>query len=261
MKFMRIITDGPEHAFFNMALDEAISEAVIQKISPPTLRLYQWDRPSISIGYFQKISEINADYCRQNDYPVVRRLTGGRAILHDRELTYSLSSLHNSYPFNGSLLDNYKTISSALLSGLTSIGIEAEMSFVKKRTEGHRDSACFKAASYGEVTVKSKKIIGSAQKRYKDGFMQHGSILFSFNSRELCNVLAANADNNFKGIGSISDYAPAISPDNFKGALKEAFEKELNIKLIADVPTKHELKLAEEHEQGKYSTTEWNYKR
>jgi lipoate-protein ligase A len=244
-----------------MALDEAVSEAVRQKNSPPTLRLYQWDRPSISIGYFQKISEIDTDYCMKNDYPVVRRLTGGRAILHDMELTYSLSSLHDSYPFNGGLLDNYRTISSALLSGLNSVGIEAEMSFVKKRTEGHRDPACFKAASYGEVTVESRKIIGSAQKRYKDGFMQHGSILFSFNSEELGNVLNDYSSKNFKGIGSIIDYAPSISFDDLKDSLKESFENELDIKLISDMPTKYELKLAKEYEQRKYSTTEWNYKR
>jgi lipoate-protein ligase A len=244
-----------------MALDEAVSEAVRQKNSPPTLRLYQWDRPSISIGYFQKISEIDTDYCMKNDYPVVRRLTGGRAILHDMELTYSLSSLHDSYPFNGGLLDNYRTISSALLSGLNSVGIEAEMSFVKKRTEGHRDPACFKAASYGEVTVESRKIIGSAQKRYKDGFMQHGSILFSFNSEELGNVLNDYSSENFKGIGSIIDYAPSISFDDLKDSLKESFENELDIKLISDMPTKYELKLAKEYEQRKYSTTEWNYKR
>jgi lipoate-protein ligase A len=244
-----------------MALDEAVSEAVRQKNSPPTLRLYQWDRPSISIGYFQKISEIDTDYCMKNDYPVVRRLTGGRAILHDMELTYSLSSLHDSYPFNGSLLDNYKTISSALLSGLNSVGIEAEMSFVKKRNEGHRDPACFKATSYGEVTVESRKIIGSAQKRYKDGFMQHGSILFSFNSEELGNVLNDYSSENFKGIGSIRDYAPGISLDDLKDSLKKSFENELDIKLIADIPTKHELKLAKEYEQRKYSTADWNCKR
>lgn len=261
MKFMRIITNGPEHAFMNMALDEAISEAVRQKNSPPTLRLYQWDRPSISIGYFQKISDIDADYCRENDYPVVRRLTGGRAILHNMELTYSLSSLHNSYPFNGSLLDNYKTISSALLSGLKSIGIEAEMSFVKKRNEGHRDPACFKAASYGEITVDSRKIIGSAQKRYKNGFMQHGSILFNFNSHELGSALMESTGNNFNGIGSINEYAPGISPDDFKGTLKDAFEEKLTIKLIPDVPTAFELTLAKELKQKKYSTPEWNSKR
>lgn len=258
---MRIITQGAEHAFFNMALDEAVSEAVRQKAAPPTLRLYQWDRPSVSIGYFQKISDIDADYCIENDYPVVRRLTGGRAILHDMELTYSLSSLHDSYPFNGSLFDNYKTISSALLSGLKSIGIEAAISFVKKRNEGHGDPACFKAASYGEVTVESRKIIGSAQKRYKDGFIQHGSILVGFRPEELGNILKTNTTHDFGNICSISDYAPNRSLDDLIYSLKEAFQKELNIKLISDTPTKQELKRAKELEDAKYSTREWNFKR
>ncbi len=261
MKFMRIITTGPEHAFFNMALDEALSESTRLKISPPTLRLYQWDRPSLSIGYFQKISEINTDYCSKNDYPVVRRLTGGRAILHDSELTYSLSSLHDTYPFNSSLLDNYKTISSALISGLQLLGIRAEMSLIKKRNEGHRDSACFKAPSYGEVTVESKKIIGSAQKRYTDGFLQHGSILFSFKPEDLSHTLKSNTTHDFSNICSINDYAPNASTDDLISSLKESFQKELNIKLISDTPTKDELKHAKALEQGKYSTREWNFRR
>ncbi len=259
MKFMRIISEGAEHAFFNMALDEAISESVRQKASPPTLRLYQWDRPSLSIGYFQKISEIDTDYCNKKDYPIVRRQTGGRAILHDAELTYSLSSLNNTYPFKGSLLDNYKTISNALLSGLKLIGIDAEMSFIKKRNEGHRNPACFKAASFGEVTVESRKLIGSAQKRYTDGFLQHGSILFSFCPEELSNTLKSNTTPDFSNICSISDYAPTISIDDLISSLKEAFQEELNIKLVSDRPTKTELKRAKELEHDKYSTHEWNF--
>ncbi len=259
MQFIRIITQGPHHAFFNMALDEAISEAVRQKLSPPTLRLYQWDRPSVTIGYFQKISEININYCTEKGYPVVRRATGGRAILHDMELTYSFSSSKNSTFFNGGLLENYTVISKALVKGLNLIGINAGISFVKKRCDSHRNSACFKSVSYGEVTVDGRKVIGSAQKRYHNGFFQQGSIMLNFKAKELCNVLNGSKEEDFRNIGSISDSGRAITFNDLKTPLKEAFEKELNIKLISDNPSKFELTLAKELEIKKYSNQEWNF--
>jgi len=244
-----------------MALDEAISDAVRQKISPPTLRLYHWDRPSLSIGYFQKCSDINLEYCDVKDYPVVRRQTGGRAILHDSELTYSFSSSKDSPIFNGSLLENYTVISNALLHALKLTGIEAEALFIKKRSNGHRNPACFKTVSFGEITVKKKKVIGSAQKRYKDGFLQHGSIIFDFNAKELCTVLKGNNSQDFEDIGALRKSRPDISIHELRSNLKEAFEKELNVKVITDRPSKFELSLAKELESNKYSTKEWNLKR
>ena len=260
MNFMRIITQGTNHAFFNMALDEAISEAVRQKLSPPTLRLYGWDRPSLSVGYFQKVSDINIGYCDSKGYPVVRRQTGGRAVLHDSELTYSISSSGSSL-FNGSLLENYTIISNAVISGLKLNGIDAKISFKKKRNTGHKNPACFNAVSYGEITVEGRKIVGSAQKRYKNGFLQHGSILLSFNAGELCNALRSSNAENLKDIGAIKDYAPEISFNGLGQSLKESFEKILNIKMIPDDPTEFERNLAKELELGKYSTKEWNFRR
>ena len=261
MNFMRIITHGPGHASFNMAMDEAISEAVRQRLSPPTLRLYEWDRPSLSIGYFQKMSDIDIDYCSKKKYPVVRRLTGGRAILHDSELTYSVSSLKDNSLFKGSLLENYKTISNAMISGLKLIGIEAEMSFERKRSSVSKNPSCFHSVSFGEITAEGKKIIGSAQKRYSGGFLQHGSVLLNFDADILCRVLKENNTGEFKDIGVIKDFNPGISFEDLKNSFKEAFEKELNIKLISDDPTKFELNLAKELEQKKYSNREWNFKR
>jgi len=261
MQFIRLITQGPHHAFFNMALDEAISKAVRQRLSPATLRLYQWDRPSVTIGYFQKISEINTEYCAEQGYPVVRRATGGRAILHDAELTYSFSSPAKSSLFNGGLLENYAVISNALIEGLKLIGINAGISLVKKRNRGDRNPACFKSVSYGEVKVGEKKVIGSAQKKYSDGFLQQGSIMLNFKAGELRNVLNGCNKDDFKEIGSISDSGREVTFIELKNPLKEAFEKELDVKLISDTPSRFELKLAEELERKKYSAREWNFKR
>jgi lipoate-protein ligase A len=258
---MRIITQGHNNAFFNIALDEAISEAVRKKLSPPTLRLYQWDKPSISIGYFQKISDINIDYCSKMGYPIVRRPTGGRAILHDSELTYSLSARIDSSPFKGRLIEDYTFISKALVSGLKLAGIDAQISFSKKRCFRQKSPACFKVASYGEITINGKKVIGSAQKRYNNGFLQQGSILLNFDARKLRDVLRFNDKEDFKEIGALREYAPEISYNDLKNSLKEAFEMVLKVKMISDNPTDFELQLAKELELKKYSTQEWNLRR
>lgn len=261
MQFIRLISQGPDHAFFNMALDEAITEAVRKKLSPPTLRLYQWDRPSISIGYFQRASDINIDYCSRKGYPLVRRLTGGRAILHDDELTYSISSLTDSALFKVRLMETYTVISNALLRGLKLNGIEARISFRKKRSKYHKNPSCFKSMSYGEITVNSKKIIGSAQKRYKNGFLQHGSLLLGFKADKLSRALRETGPDDVTNIGSIRECISGITPDQLRRSLKEAFEKELNVKLVSDVPAKAELKAADKLVKMKYSTYEWNFMR
>ena len=261
MQFIRIITQEVDHAFYNMALDEAISEAVRQELSPPTLRLYRWSRPSLSIGHFQKISEVNIDYCNKMDYPVVRRLTGGRAILHDEELTYSFSARTGTPPFSSSLHENYSVISNAILLGLKGCGIDADISFERKRSEGDRNPACFKGVSYGEITINGKKVIGSAQKRYSNGFMQHGSILLGFQAEKLCNALVHGDKEIFRDITSINDHLEGISYDDFSVSIKKGFEDSLGIRLISDNPTKFELQLAKDLEKNKYSTRDWNFNR
>jgi len=261
MQFIRLIFDKPGHAFFNMALDEAISEAVRQKISPPTLRLYQWDRPSLSIGYFQKASDIDTGYCAGKDYPVVRRLTGGRAVLHDSELTYSISSPSGSPLFRDSLIETYTIISSALVHALKLNGIDAVSSFERARSSAQKNPSCFRSVSYGEITVNGKKVIGSAQKRFSNGFLQHGSILLDFNAAESGRVLKYDHNESFSEISPVREHAPGVSLHDLKKALKEAFEKTLNVKLIYGRPDKFELELAKELEQKKYSTREWNFKR
>ena len=109
----RFIDSGPCGAAYNMAFDEAIAVTVRNGRAHPTLRLYGWDLPSVTIGYFQKIGDIDTAYCFRNNIPVIRRPTGGRAILHGNEITYSFSAKTRTGLFSKSLLDSYKTISRA----------------------------------------------------------------------------------------------------------------------------------------------------
>lgn len=182
-------------------------------------------------------------------------------ILHNSELTYSLSARTDHEPFKGGLLKNYLSISSALALALKLINLDAQIALSKKH-ERRRSPFCFNISSYGEITVNGKKIIGSAQKRYNNGFLQQGSILMDFDTREVSNVLkCSNPEKDFYEIGTIKKYAPAVSIVDIKRALKEAFEKAFKIKFIPGYLTDFELNLAEKLKAEKYSTQEWNFHR
>ena len=126
----RLLDTGPCAAAYNMALDESIATAVRREDAPPTLRFYEWHRPSVSIGYFQRITSVDVEYCAKENIPVVRRLTGGRAVLHGNEITYSFSSKTAAGLFSGGLIDSYRKISSALGLALSRMGVSPEMRLV-----------------------------------------------------------------------------------------------------------------------------------
>jgi lipoate-protein ligase A len=256
----RIIDDVPHDAFFNMALDEAISVAVRRDLSPPTLRLYQWSVPSVSIGYFQKTADINLAYCNKKAYPVVRRTTGGTAILHDSELTYSFSVRTDIEPFGGGLYQSYMAISNAVAGSLKRFNIDAEISTSRKRIR--RNPSCFRTSSYGEITVQGRKIIGSAQRRHKNCLLQQGSILLGFNAGSSRNIVNNVSDeNDCLETGFIWKYSPAVSVPDLKASLKDAFEDVFCRQLACTGISEFELKLAEELMAEKYATEKWNMRR
>jgi lipoate-protein ligase A len=239
-----------------MALDEAISEAVRKKHSPPTLRLYQWVQASVSIGYFQNISDINLVYCREKKIPIVRRLTGGKAVLHDSELTYSFTARFEDDPFKNNIMKNYLLISKALQLALTFISLDTQINFSNKIRQ--KSSSCFNLSSYGEISIKGEKIIGGAQKQYQQGFLQQGSILMDLNAKELGSVLKKDTrQNTYDKIGTIKKHAPSVSVQELKKAVKDAFEQFFDIILVYETPTHFESNLAGKLEREKYSTENW----
>ncbi len=199
---LRVIYTGRGDAFFNMAMDEVIARSVIEDNRIPTLRFYLWDRPSLSIGYFQNLRGFNLEYIIKNNIPVVRRPTGGRAILHDRELTYSFSTRLERVFRDKGIFESYRIISDCILRALKNLGIPAVMSERKKGNGVMRNPLCFMSISFGEITVGGKKIVGSAQKRYRDGFLQQGSIPFKINEmfKDLFRV------DNLNGMAGIKDF-------------------------------------------------------
>lgn len=241
-----------------MAVDEAISEAVRKKLSPPTLRLYEWIEPSITIGYFQKASDINLSYCKERSYPITRRITGGKAILHDSELTYSFSASKDTVPFKEGLLKNYLHISNALVLALKLINLNAKINILRGNRE--RNPYCFRTTSYGEIKIDDKKIIGSAQKRYINGFLQQGSILIDCDIKELSKVLGGNNNEDFHKIGTIKKFIPNFKTEELRMAIIDAFEKTFSIRFVRDNLSDFELTLARQLEDKKYSASEWNFR-
>jgi lipoate-protein ligase A len=160
-----------------MAVDEAILEGVAREISAPTLRLYAWDPPCLSLGYAQPISDVDLEALKANAWDIVRRPTGGRAILHTDELTYSIIGRQDDPLLAGSVIESYRRLSQALLQALTLLGIPAVAEAKPPLPAGSdpKGPVCFEVPSTYEITYDHKKVIGSAQARRKGMVLQHGS--------------------------------------------------------------------------------------
>ncbi len=238
----RFIDSGLCAAAYNMALDEAIAAAVRNGDSPPTLRLYGWRQPSVSLGAFQKIIDIDTSYCAAHDLHVVRRPTGGRGILHGDELTYSFSA-RNEGLFSQGLLDAYRKISTAFSLGLQRLGLSVKMK--TRRERGNileRSPLCFQSTSYGELTVNGKKLIGSAQKRWADSFLQQGSIPYTIDHTALAEVFPSLRQHIQQGfiMACLNDLVPDFVPQVFKVYIKESFEILFGVSLLESLPTDQE---------------------
>ena len=193
MEEWRLIEDGPRDGTLNMTIDKAILAACESGEVLPTLRLYSWERPTLSVGYTQNVDrEINFSRCRELDIKVVRRPTGGKALLHDHEVTYSFIAPVPHPKFPPSLQGAYKVIAQALLEGLRELGVkDAVLANIKKvdRRHGYFYSpSCLSNNHHWEIEVKGAKLVGSAQRRTKRAFLQHGSIPISCD-RTLLNSL------------------------------------------------------------------------
>jgi len=158
-------------------------------LSPPTVRVYTWEPPALSLGYFQPLAEVNLAACRVAGVDVVRRPTGGRAILHEQELTYSLVAPESSPSVAGGVLESYARISQALIAGLARLGIDARFAPPAGRLAESPSAACFEVPSSYEVLVAGRKLIGSAQRRQPGVVLQHGAIPLQFNPDRLVGLL------------------------------------------------------------------------
>ncbi|NWF52444.1 MAG: lipoate--protein ligase family protein [Nitrospirae bacterium] len=255
----RFVDSGLCNASYNMALDEAIAINVRKGNSPPTLRLYGWSLPSVSIGYSQKMREIDSDYCIRKGIPIVRRPTGGRAILHNDEITYSFSVKTDDGLFSKGLLDSYKKISNAFVITFLKIGLSLELRLLRNtRQVSHRSPLCFESLSYGEITVNNKKILGSAQKRWTDGLLQQGSIPISIDRKEIAKVFTLQYPIGEKLIG-LKELLQELNCEELKNIIKVSFEEAFNKTLVPLPLSGEEKSLAHELENKKYLSHSWNF--
>jgi lipoate-protein ligase A len=258
----RFIDSGPCTAFYNMAIDEAIAISVRKGVSPPTLRLYGWDRPSVSLGAFQKSADIDSRFCADNDIPVVRRPTGGRGIFHGDELTYSFSSRNEGF-FSGGLLDSYGRLSAAFKTALELLGLDVTMK--KERIPGatlNRTALCFRSTSYGEISFSAKKLIGSAQKRWRDGLLQQGSLPYDIDEEGTGKIFGLSHSAGLKNsmIG-LREALPNLEPEKLKDAIRASFERTFLISFRCSSLSPEEDRLARELEVRKYRSSRWNLQR
>ena len=192
MRQWRLIYDNPTRGAENMALDAALLLSVSQQDSTPALRLYQWQPPCLSLGYGQHVSDVDAARLSERGWDLVRRPTGGRAILHADELTYSLVFPADHALAEGGIIESYRRISRALLAAFRHLGLQPDAQQMVSTTAG--GAVCFNTASHYEITANGKKLVGSAQARKHGGVLQHGSLPLYGDVTRICDVLRYDSD-------------------------------------------------------------------
>ncbi len=267
----RFLNTGSGNAFFNMAVDEAIVRGVAGGGSPPTVRTFGWTPPAVSFGYAQKVGrEVDADRCRSRGIHLVRRPSGGRAVLHWNELTYSVLCRADDPLLGGSIQESYRKISACLVAGLRRLGVVAEFEprrspATSPRGEG-LTSPCFSSTTQYEVTLDGRKIIGSAQRRLGEALLQHGSLLLGPEHKRLIDLMPDRGQplkERFRRElerHTIS-LAEADRPAGFNAvarALRDGFEATLGVALDESSMTGEERVDAERLVATKYGTDAWN---
>ena len=175
----RFIDAGFNTGSMNMSIDEALLAS-----KQPVLRFYRWKPACLSLGYFQNINQINKKQCKKLGIDIVRRPTGGNAVLHDKELTYSVIIDESLMP--SSIIESYREISKGLIQGLKNLGLNPSMNKNVKKEQ--KSAICFNDPSWYEILVNKKKIIGSAQKCIKGKILQHGAVLIDADIEKYCSL-------------------------------------------------------------------------
>lgn len=228
----RLITYGEFDPAFNMAADEAILEAHLAAEVPPTLRLYGWNPAAVSIGYSQKISEAEIRSITDHGFDVVRRTTGGRAVLHSGDLTYSFvgsSAAENEktkiqHLLSTSVAAAYKEICQGLIIAMQQFEITLELGSSKSDYRANYD--CFRATTNADLQYAGKKMIGSAQLRRKNAVLQHGSILLNQDQKKMSEIFGGTyegAEDRHANLFEVINRA--VSMDELEAALKLGFSQ------------------------------------
>lgn len=264
----RLVLSGYGRGAWNMSVDEAILWAHAGEMVPPTLRIYQWSPPTVSLGYSQRVSDVDLDRCREAGYDVVRRPTGGKAILHNDEITYSVVIREELLPDDRSVVGAYRWISRGLTDAFRLLGVPVGFAdeqcpsdmlrgdFYRRRL----GAACFSAPARCDMVYEGKKIVGSAQVRRNGCVLQHGSIPLSLH-RELIGHLITSAGDVGESIalGEVST-ATTVSCDRVAESLISGFASALGIKFTSCELVEEESRTAHHLHETKYAKLDWSWK-
>jgi len=261
----RIIFSDAMPGALNMAVDAAILSAIGRNEVPPTLRLYRWDPPCISLGYSQPYADLDQDLLRTRGWEVVRRPTGGRAILHTDELTYAVIGPKSDPRLKGGLLQSYRRLSSALSSSLKILGLPVEI-HSGKNPDANNQPVCFENPSDFEITVEGKKIIGSAQARKKEGILQHGTLPLVGDLSRITQVLQySTPDHKDQAAALLLQKASTVesvlkrevSWEESAQAFKIGFQNALNVILTESNLVPSEWETAQQLVQAQFGNPDW----
>lgn len=262
----RLLITPPLTGALNMAIDEAILYALAEGQGQATLRFYQWQPTCLSLGYSQQVTDINQAACAQLGYTWVRRPTGGRAILHTDEVTYSIITPITDPRVKGSVVESYRRLSRGLLHGLQTLGAKAVQAKKERSSPTKGGAACFDTPSHYEVTLNGKKLVGSAQVRRKGMVLQHGSLPLDGDITRIFEVLNISDADKLAQQEYLLTHATTlatalgyqVSFDEAVQALKAGFAETLALQLTAKPLSPYEETLVKKLMVEQYGNDAWN---
>lgn len=262
----RLLITPPARGAWNMAVDEAILEAAGSGKSRPTLRLYAWNPACLSLGYAQSFADVDLARLRARGWEVVRRATGGRAILHTDELTYSVTAPPEEPRVAGTVLESYQRLARALVWAVHALGLPVEMEEHAAPSSAAKGPVCFEVPSAYEIVVEGKKLVGSAQARKREGVLQHGTFPLSGDLTRITQALVfpdeaareAAAEKLLRRATTAEAVLGRVIPwETAAQAFVEGFERQLGLTLERGELTGTEQARAEELLQKKYDHPDW----
>jgi lipoate-protein ligase A len=257
----RLLVTEPLDGAANMALDEALLLSRLRGAAPPTLRFFAWDPPTLSLGYGQRLdARVDLEAAARMGIGVVRRPTGGSAILHegpDRELTYSVTAAAGDFAGADDLLATYQWIGRALEAGLNALGAAVAMVSVQPSDPHSMPAFCFARTGSYELEAGGRKVVGSAQRRQGAGFLQHGAVMLAADPARLARIFPGARDplEGMTTLEAVLGRRPGW--DETAERLAEGFRRVHGLTLEPGGLTAAETALMESLAREKYGTAEW----
>ncbi|MCS7010101.1 MAG: lipoate--protein ligase family protein [Anaerolineales bacterium] len=264
-----VLHPTPMRGAWNMAVDEALLESTGRGDSLPTLRLYAWSPACLSLGYAQPVGDVDRVRLERLGWDLVRRPTGGRAVLHVDELTYSVTGPTEEPRLAGTVLESYSRLAEALVEALSLLGLPVTIVDRQPLRAQASNPVCFEVPSTYEITVGGKKLVGSAQTRRREGVLQHGALPLTGDITRILQVLSfPEEEKRMRAIEALRARATTVesvlgrpvSWQEAAAAFQEAFARRLNLRLVEGELTAAEEARAHQLQIEKYENPAWTYK-